>query len=681
MDAASAKMIANIIPYSRTKDDAVFSYEVPEPMRGEIKVGQLVKVPFGKREVAGIVIELDVPRPRFELKPILGILEKEPVLSHVQMELARFIANHYLTLLSKAVYTVLPARLHSTAKRRESKKAVTLTGSRPTDIKLTNEQATAFGEIAKAIESGKTHKFLLWGVTGSGKTEVYLKAVHKAIECGKQAVVLLPEIALTPQAIDFFAAHFGERAAVFHSKLTAGEKMSVWDMAQRGELDVVIGPRSALFTPFKNLGLIVIDEEHDNSYKSDADPRYDARRVAEKLVELCGATIVFGGATPTVETWCKAESGEYTLLKLNERVCPIENGGVVLPVYLKNKVNTELVDLRQELRGGNRSVLSLRLQEVMTEALGRGEQVLLFQNRRGTSTFVLCRDCGWVANCPNCDVPLTFHMEETNTLTCHHCGRVEAPVAICPKCMGTNVRYLGSGTQRVEQEVNKLFPSARVLRIDFDSTAKKGFLNEAYKKIKNKEIDVVIGTQIVAKGWDMPGITLTGILCAESGLKFPDFRASEEVFQMLMQVAGRCGRREVPGTVIIQTYDPENAVIQAVYKQDFEGFYANEIAQRKRFGYPPFGKLIRFVGTGFNEERLKGKLQTFAIRLKKTLRDEKLMLLGPSPSFYKRLHGKFRYQILIKTKELTELERTELHKVALSVAPEIGTDVDPTSML
>jgi len=510
---------------------------------------------------------------------------------------------------------------------------------------LTASQETAWQGIRGSLAQGSRNKsplvFLLHGVTGSGKTEVYLRALAEVVAQGKRGICLVPEIALTPQTIERFAARFPGRVAVIHSGLSLGEQFDEWHRIKEGGCDVVIGPRSALFAPQPDLGLIVIDEEHEWTYKqSDKSPRYHAREVAIKLAELGGAVVILGSATPDVETFYRGKQGEYRLVELKERITP--HGPSPLP-------EVEVVDLRDELKAGNRSLFSRSLSEAMAEALARREQVILFLNRRGMATFVQCRGCGFVPSCQHCSVALTYH-SATEKLTCHHCHYSCPLPQVCPQCLSHRLKFLGIGTQRVEEEVRHLFPQAPLLRWDRDVTSGRRAHEELLAKFLAHEADILIGTQMIAKGLDLPQVTLAGVISADTGLNLPDFRAGERTFQLLCQVAGRAGRGLVAGKVIIQTYSPEHYAIQAASRHDYLSFYGQEISYRRQFSYPPFSRLARLTFSHTNAAACRMGVERMS-QLLTTERDRKgipgLKLIGPVPAFMPRLRGRYQWQIVL----------------------------------
>ncbi|HAS05015.1 MAG TPA: primosomal protein N', partial [Dehalococcoidia bacterium] len=508
-------------------------------------------------------------------------------------------------------------------------------------LKLTTQQEAAFNEIQRSLVDNKGDTFLLHGATGSGKTEVYLQALSEAVKLGKRAIVLVPEISLTPQTIDRFASRFPYRVAIIHSKLSLGEQFDQWHQIQNGEYDVVIGARSAIFAPQPQLGLIVIDEEHEWTYKQDNSPRYHTRDVALEIAVLNKATVILGSATPDVSSYYNATKGKYRLLEMPERVTPKE--GSPLP-------KVELVDLREELKTGNTGIFSRLLEYEINKAIKKGGQVILFFNRRGTSTFVQCRDCGHVLQCPNCYVSLNYH-SDNDFLLCHQCNYKKRTPKNCPACGSARIKYLGLGTQKLEQETAAAFPKARLLRWDSDSTKGKDAHREILEAFSKHKADILIGTQMVAKGLDLPNVTLVGVIIADSDLNLPDFRAGERTFQLISQVAGRAGRGEAGGKVIIQTYMPDHYAVQATINHDYAAFYRQEIDYRKQLKNPPFSKLIKMTYIHANDAICRNEAE----RMKKQLSLEVdsaglfgIDILGPSPAFIQRLRGRYRWQIILR---------------------------------
>jgi primosomal protein N' (replication factor Y) len=528
--------------------------------------------------------------------------------------------------------------------RRDPLAGQTITPTKP--LTPTEAQRAALEKIKSALAGGKERVFLLHGVTGSGKTEVYLQALAEAVSIGKKGVVLVPEIALTPQTIERFAARFPGRVAVLHSQLSLGEQFDEWQRIRDGNFDVVIGPRSAVFAPQPDLGLIVVDEEHEWSYKQgDQSPRYHARNVALKLAGLSGAVVVLGSATPDVESYYHARKGDYNLLELPGRVTPRD--GTALP-------RVEIVDMREELKAGVRGLFSRSLAEAISQAVTADEQVILFLNRRGAATFIQCRSCGFVLRCQRCDVPLTYHPAE-ESLVCHQCNRRSPVPESCPRCKRRSLKFLGLGTQKLEQEAGYNFPTARLLRWDTDVTRGRYSHDEILSRFRGHRADILIGTQMVAKGLDLPLVTLVGVVSADTALNLPDFRAGERTFQLLSQVAGRAGRGVRGGRVIIQSYTPEHYAIQAAARHDYTAFYNKEVEYRRQLRNPPFSRLACLTFSHTSDIRC----QREAERMKRALAQEMdsqgvadIEILGPAPAFIHRRRGRFRWQLILRGSEL-----------------------------
>jgi primosomal protein N' (replication factor Y) len=541
---------------------------------------------------------------------------------------------------------------------------------------LTPAQARAWSAIEQALRQRDAAPFLLYGVTGSGKTELYLRAAAWCLRHGRSALVLVPEIALSSQVADRFASRFGDRVAVLHSGLTHGERYAAWQGIKGGRYPIVVGPRSALFAPAPDIGLIVLDEEHDPAYKQDAAPRYHARAVAERLAESSGAVLVLGSATPAVETFWRAKHGAIRLLELPERVGPgllakdgwREGTALELP-------SVDIVDMRLELHRGNASLLSLPLQELLHATLRRRKQAILLLNRRGLATVVLCRSCGLTLQCPYCDIPLVYH-QDRQRLVCHRCDHREPPRRACPSCGGV-LDYFGAGTQRVEAEVRRLFPAARTLRWDQDTVRRAGGPDGLLRQVERGEIDIVVGTQMVAKGFDLPRVTAIGVVSADTGLHLPDFRSGERTFSLLTQVAGRAGRRGPGARVVVQSFTSEHYAIQAASRHDYEAFFTEEIDFRRQHRYPPFVRLARFLFRNRKDEVCARAADEMARRLARHARERGVAmdLLGPAPAFASRVRGEYQWQVVLRTPDLESLLD------GLPTAPGWVVDIDPQSLL
>ncbi|MBR3162831.1 MAG: primosomal protein N' [Clostridia bacterium] len=541
-------------------------------------------------------------------------------------------------------------------------------------LKLTQEQNSAYNKVVEALENNKYEQFLLYGVTGSGKTEVYLQLIEKTLENNKTAVVLVPEISLTPQMLDRFIARFGKNSiAVLHSKLSIGERYDEWNKIASGRAKIVIGARSAIFAPTNNIGIIIIDEEHDSSYKSEMTPKYNAKEIAKKIAKQENIPLVLGSATPDINTYYKTQQKEITLLKLTKRANDSK-----LPTV-------KVIDLKQELAHGNRTMLSMELHSLIEENLKKKHQTILFLNRRGYSTFIMCRDCGHVVKCPNCDISLTYHKYQ-NKLKCHYCGHEENLVTICPECHSKKIRYFGTGTQKLEQEINKMFPNASTIRMDIDTVSKKNSHEEILNKFKDENIDILIGTQMVVKGHHFPNVTLVGVIAADSSLNIDDYRANERTFQILTQVAGRAGREKLEGKVIIQTYNPESFSIEHAKKQDYDLFYNTEILLRAQLKYPPFCDIIVIGFNSLHEEEIK-KTSNFVYEyLQQRLNNENFKVFVPMPSPIEKIQNRYRWRIIVKG-NMTKESNKAFNEVIKQVTDmnlkttRISIDVNPNNMI
>ncbi|MGE8020917.1 primosomal protein N' [Peribacillus frigoritolerans] len=538
---------------------------------------------------------------------------------------------------------------------------------------LTAEQAAALKPIQEKIHHDEHDVFLLYGVTGSGKTEVYLQAIASVIEKGKEAIMLVPEISLTPQTVKRFKERFGEQVAVMHSGLSVGEKYDEWRKIHRKEVKVVVGARSAVFAPFESLGLVIIDEEHESSYKQEETPRYHARDVAIERAKSYGCPVILGSATPTLESFARAKKNVYKLLTLSQRM-----NKNALPAV-------DIVDMREELRTGNRSMFSELLFTKLKDRLEKGEQTVLMLNKRGHSSFVMCRSCGLVINCPNCDISLTYH-RFNDIMKCHYCGFEEGMPSVCPECESEHIRFFGTGTQKVEEELAKILPEARVIRMDVDTTSKKGSHERLLNAFGEGKADILLGTQMIAKGLDFPNITLVGVLSADTMLHLPDFRSSEKTFQLLTQVSGRAGRHQLPGEVVIQTYTPEHYSIELSALQDYDAFYEREMYLRRQSHYPPYYYVVLI--TVSHEDLMKTVSVTEKITnyLGSRLNRDSVVL-GPVASPISRINNRYRYQCLIKYKREPDLNqhlRTLLEHYQKETAQnhlQISIDLNPQIMM
>ncbi len=542
------------------------------------------------------------------------------------------------------------------------------TFEKTTALSLNAEQQVAVETILQSVQEQQSQTYLLEGITGSGKTEVYLQVIAEVLNQGKTAIMLVPEISLTPQMVQRFKSRFGEHVAVMHSGLSQGEKYDEWRKIERGEAEVVVGARSAIFAPIENIGVIIIDEEHEASYKQEETPRYHARDLAIWRSEYHHCPVVLGSATPSLESRARAQKNVYQRLRLTQRA----NQAATLPTI-------DVVDMRQEVENGNVSSFSMSLQEKLQERLEKNEQSVLLLNRRGYSSFVMCRDCGYVLPCPNCDISLTLHMD-SKTMKCHYCGHEERIPYRCPNCGQDKIRYYGTGTQKVEEELQTLLPDSRILRMDVDTTRRKGAHEKILRTFGEGQADILLGTQMIAKGLDFPDVTLVGVLNADTALNLPDFRSSERTFQLLTQVSGRAGRAEKPGEVIIQSFNPEHYAIQLAKAQDYEDFYTKEMYIRHRGDYPPYYFTVQITASHPEENEAAKQMFQIARKLKQGLSPQAI-LLGPTPNAIMRVNNRYFYQVIIKYKQepmlqpllkeiLTDTQRATARGLKLSIDAE-----------
>ncbi len=707
-----------IIDIAHEKVDRPFQYRIPLSMRDKLEVGMSVNIPFGKGNTMrkGYVVGIS-DKANYDpgkLKDLHSIASSDVSAEDRMIALAAWMRKMYGGTMIQALKTVIPAKqtvkalekktvvlnwnreeaAEYWAKCEQSKKykaqarllkellemqrlpqelvtgklnvsasviktledkgivkvetqsvyrnPIKLQGAKQDGKHLSQNQQYIVDEIVKDIDIGKRQTYLIHGITGSGKTEVYMKLIEEVVARGKQAIVLIPEIALTYQTVMRFYKRFGERVSVMNSTLSDGEKYDQCRRAREGDIDVIIGPRSALFTPFPNLGLIVIDEEHENTYKSESSPKYHARETAEEIARVSDASVVLGSATPSMEAYYRAERGEYRLFALKERL----TGGYLPTVHV--------ADLREELKSGNRSIFSRKMQELIQDRLQKGEQMMLFLNRRGYAGFISCRECGHVMKCPHCDVSLSEH--KGGKLVCHYCGHEEMAVKNCPKCGSKYISGFRAGTQQIEEKLKEMYPTARVLRMDADTTKKKDSYEEILSAFANGEADVLIGTQMIVKGHDFPNVTMVGIIAADMSLSVGDYRASERTFQLLTQAAGRAGRGEKPGEVVIQTYQPEHYSVVHAANQDYEAFYGEEILYRHLPGYPPAAHMLA-VQIFAKEENAGKELAEKLSRLGHSHNSEEdpVQLIGPAPASIGKINDVFRFVFYVKSKDYNKL--------------------------
>lgn len=659
-----------------------FTYRVPESLRAQCRPGSRVRVPFGTRERLGIVLAVDVEPPRgTACKDILGVCDPTPVLPPPLLALCTWISQYYAAPIGEACRAALPSPFLRKGRFPGASRLSPVHQSdhdfHPTQpIVLTAAQQQAIDTVGAALRTDTLQTYLLHGVTGSGKTEVYLELIAQTIASGKTAILLLPEIGLTPQLLSRVAARFGEVVAVYHSGLTDSQRIEQWHRMAQGIATICCGTRSALFAPLARVGCIILDEEHDASYKQEESPRYHARDAAVMRAKFEHAVVVLGSATPSLETFHNVQQKKYHYLSLPDRP-----NGILMP-------SITLVDMRKEPPSNDQSgLLSAALRQAIAETLARGEQSLLFLNRRGFASMLLCRACGHVYRCPNCDISLTVHRRAA-TLRCHYCEFALPRPTQCTQCASDFLKTMGSGTERIEGAIAEHFPTARLARLDSDTVKRRGVRSTMVRAMRRGEIDILIGTQMITKGHDFPGVTLVGVVQADLSLYLPDFRAAERTFQLLTQVAGRAGRSDRPGYVIIQTYTPEHYSLLCAQQHCYADFITAETAHRQDLGYPPFGRLINVRLSGNVDTKVSQYAEQLRANLDRALRGGHTPsgILGPSPSPMGKISGRHRWQLLIKSsgtqqsRHITAAIRTHADANAPSGVT-VAIDVDPLHLL
>jgi len=647
--------------------DKPFDYLVPDEMAGVAAAGMRVLVPFGRgsKIVEGIILSLTDKSGFKELKAISSLPDDKPVLDEDSLKLALWMSDRFFCSVYDALRAMLPTKLDfknklvtsrddSQADSLDSLNAGSLDAPQASsfllrDLELTTEQSTVFDEILPLLESDSPKAALLCGVTGSGKTHVYIKLIEKALALGKTAIVLVPEIGLTPQTAFIFESHFGDTVAVLHSALGDKERYLRWLQIREGKINVVVGTRSAVFAPLKNIGLIVIDEEQEHTYKSEGTPRYHAHLIAKYRVTSSSGLLLLASATPSIDSMYMALSGKYSLHRLEKRF-----NDMMLPSVI-------IVDMKKELKAGNGGSISLLLRDELSKNINSGEQSILFINRRGASPVVACGECGYTFKCRNCSVSMTYHTSNKRLL-CHYCGYSIAAVSECPQCQG-KLKYIGAGTQKVESELSDLFPGVSIIRMDGDTTTKKDSHSRLLSGFRNNEAHILLGTQMVTKGLDFENVTLVGVISADLSLYTSDYRANERTFSLITQVVGRSGRGEKPGRAVIQSYTPQNKVISLASKQDFDTFYNNEIEIRKILKCPPVRDLISLTVTGKEESNVISSCDYLMRLLKVTFNNETAThLLGPAPANVSKVMSKYVYKILVVCKN-TKSIRAKIKQV------------------
>ncbi|MGN0152038.1 MAG: primosomal protein N' [Wujia sp.] len=664
----SQKYADIIIDISHEAIDRTFQYMIPDDMIDVIEVGMQVAVPFGQanRIRTGYVIGI-TEKPSFDvskMKCISSIPDKSLQLEGKLIRLAAWMRETYGSTMIHALKTVMPVREKIRATVQKVQEPV-YSLDKPPVQHLSARQQELVTAFCADYNAGERPVYLLRGVTGSGKTEVYIGCIREVISRGRQAIVLIPEIGLTYQNVARFRQHFGERVAIINSRQSKGEKYREFMRAKNREVDVIVGPRSALFTPCADLGLIVIDEEHDPAYKSDQTPRYHARETAIERARLENASVILGSATPTVESYARAKLGEYRLWELPDRPDGMELSEV------------SVVDLREEFHMGNRSIVSKALYDMIEDRLQKKEQIMLFINRRGYNSFVSCRDCGEVIKCPKCDVALSLH--NNGFMMCHYCGYIERESKQCPKCSSRMIGGFGTGTEKVEAEIHRLFPDARTLRMDRDTTTKKGAHGDILNRFLKHEADILIGTQMIVKGHDFANVTLVGIMLADMSLFANDFRAGERTFDLLTQAAGRAGRGDRPGHVLIQTYQPEHYAIVAAAKQDYEGFFETEMSYRRLLRYPPvYNMMVLLVTSPVSEDAVAASEELAGQLKKKAASCEHVRVIGPGEASIGKINEVYRRVIYIKAMGMPAL--ADMRDIADAYSREnvsVAVDVNP----
>lgn len=662
------KVIEVILPIPLKQS---FYYTIPNKLHDKQIKYRRVSVPFGNRILVGYavnVIEDYLPEENIKLKDIISVIDKMNLLNDEIIDMAQWLAKTYLCSVGEAMSVIVPVSL-------KVPKKLTITKNK--DIKITNPnfnmttaQKISFDKISQALNSGKTEKFLIHGVTGSGKTEVYLRSIQTAIDNNKSAIFLLPEIALTPQFISILNKRFGDIVALWHSEVTTIQKYKIFNAIRTGEIKIVVGARSAIFLPFTNLGLIIIDEEHENTYKQNNKPSYDTKEIALWRAEYNNAVVIFGSATPSIETYHNTMLGKYKLLEMPQR---IDN---------KPLPEIQLISLKDIKT--TVSVFSKPMLAAIKTALARREQVIIFLNRRGYSPSIICKNCDTVIQCPDCSVAMVYHKNPEH-LECHYCGRQFRFPLKCPNCGNNEYRVIGVATQRVEQDLKLLFPHTKIFRLDRDSVTSKKVYTEVYEGIKEEKYSILLGTQMVTKGFDFPRVSLVCVVDADTSLYLPDFRSSERTFQLITQVAGRCGRADIKGRVLVQTRYPENYALLFSKQYSYDKFYEQEIEYRKELFYPPFCNIAKITVRNKDNDKCLSFAETLYRFTEKEMMELNypIFLLGPSQSYISRLNGTYRWQIILKGKrtEIKHLLEVVSSKLRLPPDTYINIELDPTDLL
>jgi len=628
--------------------DKPYDYLIPSGFLEQVAPGMRVLVPFGRgnKKVEGIVLATETGSEYEKLKCIFSLVDDKPLLFQEDLRLALWISDRFFCTVYDALRVMLPKKTDFKRKGK-SREVITSPGA---VTELSSEQSAVFNKILPLIKSDSPEAALLYGVTGSGKTLVYIKLIESALSFEKTAIVLVPEIALTPQTVSIFSSHFGDAVAVLHSALSAGERYHEWMRINEGKVRVVVGTRSAIFAPLKNIGLIVIDEEQEHTYKSENTPRYHAREIAKYRVTRTSGLLLLASATPSVDSMYAAKSGRYKLYSLKSRY----NERDLPPVII--------ADMKKELRAGNGGTISSVLRDELEKNIQNGEQSILFINRRGSSPLVTCGECGFTYKCRHCSVSMTYHVSNRRLL-CHHCGYSMLAGEVCPEC-GGKLKYIGAGTQKIEMELLKLFPDVGIIRMDADTTTRKNSHDKLLSDFRKRKAQILLGTQMVTKGLDFENVTLVGVLSADMTLYMSDYRANEKTFSLITQVVGRSGRGEKPGRAVIQTFTPEHRVISLASKQDYEGFYNSEIVLRHALEAPPVRDLISLTATGVDENAVVSACATLKDALNNYFRgDSSVKLLGPAPTAVSKVKNKYRYRLLVNCENNRHVRETIAHVI------------------
>lgn len=665
-----------------------FTYYVPEKLRENIEIGKRVEVDFRGRKMLGFVVGFTLKLKNLRIKPIQKILDVEALLDKKMLALTKWLSNYYFSSWGEAIKATIPAYIKNRPLKITQVREKDSCGVKFEEIKnslffeeeqisLTSAQREQLIPIIDYLDKQAFGVFLLFDITSSGKHQIYMEAIKHTLELNKSCIVLVPEIILASQTKERLEKRFDSRVSILHSRIRQSERETIWRQINSGEIKIVIGPKSCVFAPVKNLGLIVVDDEHEKTYKQEEVPRYHARDVAIKRAELEGACVILGSSTPSLESYYNSKCGKYKLLSITTEIHKCKSVRRDLP-------EIEIVDMKNGFgRRNKRYILSIRLKQEIEKVINNHEQAILFLNRRGFSTYINCAKCGYVARCKKCNVSLNFH-KNSNQLICHYCNFKEDISDMCPACRSSSLRHSGIGTQKVVSEVSKLFPEVKVARLDTDAIRKKDMCKEVLEDFKNGKIDILVGTQMIAKSLDFPKVSLVGIISADTALNLPDFRAEERTFSLLTQVAGKISRGETNGKVIIQTYNPSNFAICTNKDQIYEKFYNKEIKLRKQLKFPPITHIVNITLNGENEKNIISHIEKLAHSFEQSTNKNKLEILGPAPCVLRKIRKYYRWNILLKSKSikyLGKILKENLKDKRSFGGVKITVDVDPQSIL